>query len=785
MAEYKVIGQNLPRVDAQDKVTGRAKYSLDIKLPRMLSGRILGSMFPHAKILKIDASRAKRLAGVKAVITADDIPDVRWGFILKDRTILAHEKVRYIGEPIAAVAAIDEETADEALERIQIECQELPAIFHPEEAMAVGATLIHEELHSYTAMGEIIRKNNVCSHTVIQQGDIETGFSGSDEVFEDCFTTQMVHQCYLEPHVAVCDVNHSGNLTIWTSTQSPFFVRSELAETLLMPISKIKVIPLNVGGGFGGKFGILLEPICALLAKKSNRPVKIVMTRKEEFTTANPRHPTIMKLHTGVKKDGTLVARAATLIYDTGAFAGMGPIVSCNGAKFITGPYRIPHIMINSYCVYTNKTPANLCRGAGSPQATFASESQMDIIATKLGIDPLELRLKNGVEEGDMSSTGQVLHGVGFKGTLRLASQKAPWVPHKPAIYQGKGIGCLQYETGTLGSSCCIRLNEDGTFALIIGTIEIGQGSTTILRQIAAEGLGVPIEAVNISIGDTDIAPYDMGTGADRVTFSMGNAVLVAVRDMKAQLFQIGAMLLEANPDDIELQDGKIIVSGAPERGIPLSDLAMACHMLKGGPILAKGSYLAEEPPFNTQSIKGGFFPSTPAPTFATQIADIKIDPETGQVELLKITAAHDVGFAINPMAVEGQIEGGVVMGGGYALSEEIIFDQGKIINPKLADYKLPTALDAPQIEALIVQERSLTGPFGAKGVGEPGAAPTAPAIANAIYSAVGVRVKDLPITAEKLYWALKHNVSVQPSAISGQQNKAIGDRQKNLAPDL
>jgi carbon-monoxide dehydrogenase large subunit len=758
MSEYKVIGKGLPRVDAQDKVTGRAKYALDIKLPRMLYGRILGSPIPHAKILRIDTSRAKRLPGVKAVITAADIPDVYYGFILKDRSVLAREKVRYIGEPIVAVAAVDEETADEALELIQVEYQELPAIFSPEEAMKQGVTLIHENLLNYAAMGEIIRQNNICSQTIIQQGDIGTGFREADEIFEDTFTTQMVHQCYLEPHVVVCEVDNAGRITVWTSTQSPFFVRSELAETMLIPISKIKVIPLSVGGGFGGKFGIMLEPIGALLAKNSGRPVKIIMTRKEEFITANPRHPTIMKLRTGVKKDGTLTAREATLIYDTGAFAGMGPIVSSNGAKFITGPYRIPHVKVDSYCVYTNKTPPNLCRGAGTPQAVFASESHMDIIAAKLGMDPIEFRLKNGVEEGDLSSTGQVLQGVGFKETVRIASQKSLWAEKIKDSVQGKGIGCLHYETGTFGSSCCIRLNEDGTFALMIGTVEIGQGSTTILRQIAAEGLGIPIDAINISIGDTDIAPYDMGTGADRVTFSMGNAVLEAVKEMKAQLFQAGAMLLEANPEDMELYQGKVIVRGAPERGIPLSDLALACHMLKGGPILAKGSYLAEEPPFDPQTIKGGFFPSTPAPTFATQIADVRVDPETGQVEILKIVAAHDVGFAINPMTVEGQIEGGVVMGSGYALWEEVIFDQGRIINPKLADYKLPTALDAPQIEALIVEEPSPTGPFGVKGVGEPGAAPTAPAIANAIFSAVGIRIKDLPITAEKLFWRLKSN---------------------------
>jgi len=760
MSGYKVVGKSVPRVDAWDKVTGRAKYAADIQLPRMLYAQMLGSSLPHARIVHIDTSRARRLPGVKAVVTSADLPDVRYGFLLKDRTVLAKDKVRYLGEPVAAVAAIDRETAEEALELIRVEYEELPAIFEPEKAMLEEDLLIHEEIHSYLVQGDIIRRNNICAHTTVEQGDVERGFREADEIFEDCFTTQMVHQCYLEPHVTVCDIDHTGRLTVWTSTQSIFYIRSELAETLLLPLSKIRVVPLNIGGGFGGKFGILLEPICASLARLSGRPVKMMMSRREEFTTANPRHPTILRLRTGVKRDGTLVARSASLIYDTGAYAGMGPIVSCNGAKFVSGPYRIPNIKIDSYCVYTNKVPANLCRGAGTPQVVFASESQLDIIADRLGLDPLEIRLKNGLEDNDPSPTGQILEGVGFKETLKRAVQQARWswsrIPARTPTYQGKGIGSLFYETGTFGSSCCLRLNEDGTFALILATLDIGQGSTTVLRQIAAEALGVAAEAVNISIADTDTAPYDMGTGADRVTFSMGNAVLVAAGEMKAQLRQLGAMLLEAHPDDIELIGDRIMVRGVPERGLTLKELALACHMLKGGPVLAKGSYFAEEPPYNLNSIRGGLFPSTPAPTFATQIAEVKVDPETGQVEVLKITGAHDVGFAINPLAAEGQIEGGAVMGSGYALSEEVIIEQGRVINPRLSDYKLPTALDAPPIEAILVEKGSPTGPFGAKGVGEPGAATTAPAIANAVYAATGVRIKDLPLKAERLFWAIR-----------------------------
>jgi len=755
--EYSIVGKKITRVDGIEKATGRAIYAGDIKFPNMLYGKVLRSKLPHARILNIDTTRASKLPGVKAVITGKDLPERRYGFVLKDQAVLAKDKVRFIGEPIAAVAAISSDIAEEALELIDVEYEELKAIFDPIEAMNSESPIIHEELNSYMAMWPAIRYGNVCSHTKINRGDVEKGFSESDHIFEDRFLTQMVHQNYIEPHVAIANSDLSGRITIWTSNQSPFGVRSELMEALGIPLNKIRIMMAHVGGGFGGKFGITVEPIALILSQKTDRPVKIAMTREEELTVTHPRHPSIIELKTGVKNDGTIIARDAKIIYDTGAYAGMGPVVNMIGAKYVSGPYKIPNIRANAYSVYTNKSNSGFCRGAGNPQVTFAYESQMDIIAEKLNIDPLELRLKNAVEDGDLSSTGQVLKNVGLKEALKKAAEKINWKSGIKDKNRGKAIASLQYETGGMGSSACVKLNENGSISIMVGAIDIGQGTCTILSQIAAEELGLSIEDVNIAYGDTDTLPYDMGTGADRVTFNTGNAVKKACEDLKNQLFYIAANSLEANIEDLEIREKGIRVKGSPERAIPLMDLAMMTHYFKGGPLIGKCSYLVEEPPFDEKAVEGGMFPSTPAPTFAAQAAEVEVDKTTGRVKVLRFVAAHDVGFAINPMGVEGQIEGGVAMGIGYALSEEILWDKGKVANKFLSDYKVPTALDIPNIDAIIVEDKSELGPYGAKGVGEPGASPTAPAIANAIYNATGIRVKELPITPERLFSYLKN----------------------------
>jgi len=754
MEEFSIVGKPMPRVDGLDKATGRAVYSPDMELPHMLHGKILTSTYPHARILNIDVSKAERLTGVKAVITARDTPDVAWGFMIKDQPLLARDKVRYIGEPLAVVAASGKDVAEEALDLIEVEYEELKATFDPEEAMKPDAPLIHEGLEAYTTFWPSIRYGNVCSHVKISRGDVEKGFKEAFRIFEDRFTTQMQHQCYLETHASLATVDLGGKVTVWTSSQAPFSIRSELAETLRIPLNKIRVIATQTGGGFGGKTDISVEPYCVLLAQKTNRPVKITLSRKEEFTISGPRHASIIELKTGVKRDGTIISRQAKLIYDTGGYAGPGPGVASLGSTYAVGPYRIPNIKVDAYCVYTNKTNCGWMRCPGVVQTNFASESQMDIIAKDLGKDPLDLRLRNAVEDGDLSPTGQVLHNVGLKASLQKAAQQSGWGKKTKEKNRGKGISCVQYESLGMASSALVKVNEDGTINLVIGAVDIGQGSSTILAQMVAEELGVPFEEISVSTVDTEITPFDTGTIGDRVTYNMGNAVRMAAADCRQQLLYLASSMLEANPADLKISDKLIHAKGVPEKGVPISEVSMAGHYFKGGPITGRGVFFAEPPAYDQKGVEGHAFPSAPIHTFAAQVAEVEVNPKNGKVRILRIISAHDLGFAINPMLAEGQIEGAVAMGIGYAMTERLVEDKGNIVNPNFSDYKIPNILDVPKIEVFLVGEKAKDGPFGAKGLGNPGVALPAPAIANAIEDAVGIRIKDLPITPEKVFFA-------------------------------
>ena len=751
MESFSIVGKGLPRVDAVKKATGSALYGSDIHLPNMLYGSVLGSVYPHARILHIDTRKAERLKGVKAVITATDTPLLKWGSMLKDQTLLAHEKVRFIGEPIAAVAAVDKETAIEALDLIEVEYDELPPLFDPEQAMNPEAFQIHEEADSYETIWPLIRYGNVSSHVKIHRGDIENGFQESDFLFEDRFTTPMQHQGYLESHATTAHIDPAGKVTVYTSTQAPFMVRLELAETLELPLNRIRVITPEVGGGFGGKTDILVEPLAVLLARKSSRPVKIVLSRKEEFTISNPRHACIIELKTGVKKDGTIQARRAKLIFDSGGYAGGGPGVASLGATYAVGPYRIPNIKIDAYSVYTNKINCGYLRAPGVIQANFASESQLDIIAAKTGIDPLEIRLKNALDEGDLSATGQKLHSVGLKKTLQEVARLSNWDKKIEGEYQGRGISCVQYEILGLASGALVKVNEDGTIGLLIGAVDIGQGSSTVLAQIAAEELGLNLEDVSIVSGDTDTTPFDAGTYGDRITYNAGNAVKIAAAEIKRQLFFLASQMLEADEKDLEIKNKMISVKGS-QKTISFAELAMASYFYQGGVLLGKGSFFPENPPYQTDTVEGHSFPSAPAHTFASQVVDISVNPKNGKIKVLKIYTASDVGFAINPKAVEGQIEGGIVMGIGFALGEEMVEENGRIVNPNLSDYRLPLPTEIPDIEMVLIEEKTKEGPLGAKGAGNPPLALPSSAIANALYDAQGIMIKDLPLTAEKVF---------------------------------
>jgi CO/xanthine dehydrogenase Mo-binding subunit len=689
------------------------------------------------------------------VLTEKDVPDCRYGVFIKDEVVFARSKVRYIGEPVAAVAAIDREIAEEALQLIDVEYEELPAVFDPIEAMRSDAPLLHEELSSYFSIFPAVQEGNVCSKTTLVEGDIREGFQESDIIVEDHFKTQMQHQAYMEPTGAIALIDPSGKIVVYSSTQAIFVTQSRVSESLKIPMSKIRVISPNVGGGFGGKIETNVQPICVALALKTTLPIKMVLTREEEFTVMHPRHPALLWGRLGLKKDGRFLAKEMVNIYDTGAYSDDGPGVTGFGTLMCRGPYRIPHLKLEGYCVYTNKIRTGAFRGFGNPQSGFASESLIDMAAKELGMDPLELRLKNAIVPGDHSVGNQILHSVGIKECLEKAAEGVGW-KEKKGKYRGRGIASVNHISGLYTVAALVRINEDGTVSLQVGTMDVGQGSDTIFTQIVAEELGVPIDDINLVVRDTDATPYTWATSASRLTYTGGNAVRLAAIDAREQLLNLAAQQLEAKKEDLLIKDKKIFVRGAEEIGLTYHQLGDISCWVKGGQIIGKSSYMVESPPFDRSGFAGFPFGTQTAYIFAAQAAEVEVDVETGKVKVIRCTAAHDVGHALHPQNVEGQIEGGFVQGLGYALTEEMAFDGGKVMNPSLADYKILNAKDVPPITPIIVEAHDDTGPYGAKGLGEPGLVGVAPAIANAIYDAIGVRIKDLPVTPEKILNAIK-----------------------------
>jgi carbon-monoxide dehydrogenase large subunit len=761
---WEVIGRSPARLDALEKVTGRTLYAVDLKLAGMLHAKVLRSPIPHGRIARIDVSKAETLPGVIAIVTGKDFPG-SFGATVQDQNFLARQKVRFVGDPVAAVAAVGLDAAEEAISRIEVEYEPLAAVFDPVEAMQAGAVLIHEELSRYeTAPGIFpVAGTNICNHFKLRKGDMEKGFAESHVVLEDTYTTQMVQHAHLEPHASIAQVDPSGKILVWSNTQTPYFNRKALALALGLPLNKVRIIGTAVGGGFGGKSYLKAEPICVALALKvKNRPVKLVYTREEEFGIAPVRHPTVIRCKTGMKKDGTWMAQESELIFDTGAYADIGPRVVRNAGFSATGPYKVANVHIDSYCVYTNKPVGGAFRGFGIPQITWAIESHLDVMAEKLGIDPVELRLKNAAEEGSASATGQVLHSVGLKETIRQAAEKIGW-GKSPGPRRGKGIACMHKSTVTPSASAAfVKINEDASVTLLCSTVEMGQGASTALAQIASEELGVDVDRISVVRPDTDFTPYDMASVSSRSTFFVGNAVRRAAADAREQLLEIAAEILEANPKDLEIKEGKVYVRGVPEKAIYLTELPLGEAFYvgvkgrgRGRPVLGRGAFTVEDATSLDRETGQGKNPSA-FWMYATQAAEVEVDPRTGRVKVLRIAAAHDVGRSIHPLSIAGQLEGALIMGVGTALFEEMELEEGKVKNRSFADYKIPSALDAPEMVPVIVEEPHSQGPYGAKGLGEPALAPTAAALANAIYAAVGVRVKDLPITPEKILEGLR-----------------------------
>lgn len=764
LQEGIMVGRSITRVDAVEKLAGRWVYGADYRLPGMLYGKALRSPYPHACILNIDISQARRVPGVRAVITGKDAPYVH-GSAVKDEPFLAQGKVRYAGEPVAAVAATSEESAEEAVELIQVEYEELPALFDPLEAIQPGAILIHEALGSYEyeSIFSPCPGTNITNHAKIRRGDVGQGFRESDEVFEDVFTTQYVQHAPLEPHAAIAQIPGNGRVIIWTNTQAPYNILRDMAHALRLPHNRVRVIGTPVGGGFGSKLYARLEPLAIALAMQTDgKPVKITYTREEEFNACVTKHPTHLTFKTGIKRDGTLLARKITAIFNTGGYADTGPLVSRNGCVSGTGPYRIPHVWVDSYCVYTNNPLGGAFRGYGVPQLSWAHESQMDMMAHRLGIDPLELRLKNLFEVGDTTCTGEVLRqSVGVRETLARAVEASGYgkpapSPKRPNVVRGQGLATVHKLTYTpTTSTAVVKLNQDGSVTALTSSVELGQGAHTVLSQLLAEKLGIPLEQVSVTTPDTDYTPYDQSTSGSRTVFHMGNAVLRAAGEIMRQLCELAAPMLDVPVDSLECRDGTVCVKGQPGRRKTFAEVIRARYGARGTTIQGRGTFTppAAVPPDKEtgQSPKVSAFWM-----YATHVADVEVDLETGRVKVLRLVAAHDVGKAINPAGVEAQIEGGVAQGLGATLSEELLVRNGIVMNPSFVDYKIPTTMDVPEIAPLIVEAPHEDGPYGAKGLAEVVLAPTSAAVANAVFDATGVRITDLPITPEKVVRGLR-----------------------------
>ena len=760
------IGKTVRRLDYETKVTGSARYLADMSVPGLCHGKILRSPYPHARIKRIDAAKAAKVAGVVAVLTRDDILQDEgiepfYGPVFKDQTLVAVEKVRHVGDPVAAVAALTVDAAEEALSLIEVDYEELPAVLDVRQALEASAILVHDSVKLPTSgfadLAEIkpVDGTNICTHFKLQRGDIDKGFAEADRIFEDTFTLPATQHSFLETHACIASVEPGGRITVWTTTQNPFVVRTQLANIFKVPVSKVRVIVPYLGGGYGGKVYPKVEPITVALAQKAGCPVRVVLSREEVFYTIT-KHAAAIRMKTGVKNDGTLVARECEIHLDTGAYAEIGPRVAKKSGYTAAGPYRIPHLKIDSYSVYTNKPPAGAFRGFGVSQSAWAVESQMDIIAAALKMDPLELRRKNGYNEGDKFVTDETLRAVGLKECLDEVAKSIGWEGEKRKdardqgarpenIRRGKGIACMIKATITPSISCAVvKLNEDASLSICIGTVEMGQGSDTVMAQIAGAELGIPIGKIQVLGVDTDVVPYDLTTSSSRSTFHMGKAVQLAAQDIQQQLRRIAAKEYGIPEEQIAFAEGQVRL---PETAVGYSELMFKRFGMQGGTLVGDGQVkTSTKDEFGEKSTSAFWF-------LAAGAAEVEVDTETGKFRLLKYAAAVDVGKALNPLGCRQQLAGAAITGIGQAIFEEIAYDNGQLINPNSVDYVLPSLGDMPPvIDPICVETPDRNGPHGAKGIGESALIPVAPAIANAIYDAVGVRIKDLPIKAEKIY---------------------------------
>jgi CO/xanthine dehydrogenase Mo-binding subunit len=760
MQEFINVGKRIPKTDAEEKVTGKAIYIHDLKVPGMLYGKILYSPHPHAKILNIDTSQAQKILGVKAILTGYNTPPIKFGFY-KDNVPLKADKVRSFRDEVAAVAATDPEIAEEALDLIKVNYEILPPVFDPEEAMKEGAPLIHEE----HAGGKEKKPTNVLNLPWrLISGDVDEARKNSAYVAEDRFKVTWVTHCCMGTSGCLAQFDLKNNLTIYSITQIPSLAQRDFTDALSamgLQGKKARVIKTMIGGGFGSKLDTYaFEYIAILLAYKTHKPVKIIFSREEEFFATSPRQPAIIDIAQGCAKDGKLTFRDIRMILDNGAYTSWGATTPSVMMMPISSLYKVPNVRYVAKCVYTNNTYSQAMRGYGNPQATFAIDSQIDILAERAGIDPLDFRLRNANTPGEITPQNFKINTCGLNECIDAVAQKLDWRQNR-GRKDGRGIGMASmihvgggarvYKSDGCGT--IIKIDDFGTVNVITGATDMGQGADTVIAQIVAEELGVRMDDVLVIHTDTDVCPWDVGAHASRTTFVAGNSALGAAKKVKQLLLEVAGQSMGESPEDLDIRDRTVFSKKDPEKKSPIGKILRAAHYTTGGKMVMAEYFYDPANENLDREFKGNLSLTY---SYGTHGVEVEVDKETGQVKILKYIAAHDVGRAINPMLLEGQVYGGATMGIGYALTERLIMQNGKVMNPNFLDYKMLTAKDVPNIEPIVIETNDQFGPFGAKGIGEPGLVPTAPAIANAIYDAIGVRIKELPITPEKVLAALK-----------------------------
>jgi len=770
METLSSVGKRIPKRDAIDKVTGRAAYIQDLKVPGMLYGKILRSKYPHARIVRIDASRARRLLGVRAVITAEDVPQIRYGF-MKDQPVLKSGKVRSYRDEVAAVAATDPGIASEALDLITVEYEALPGVFDPVEAMKADAPLVHEE-----------NKSNILKLPwKLVAGDVEEARKTSAFVAEDEFEVTWVTHCCLGTEGIIADFDLRNNLTVHRNTQIPSLAHRDFKDALKvmgLPDSKVRIVKPTIGGGFGSKLDTYgFEYIAILLAYVTRKPVKVVKTREEEFRYTSARQPAITKVAQGCDKEGRLTFRDISMILDNGAYTSWGATTPSVMMMPISSLYKVPNVRYEAKCVYTNNTWCQAMRGYGNPQATFAIESNMDQLAEASGIDPLEFRLRNANEPGEVTPQRFKVTSCALKECIEEVSRRLDWPRKKKGEKRpgtGVGVASLIHVGGGArvyksdGCGTIVKVDDFGCVDVFTGATDIGQGADTIISQLVAEEMGVLPQDVNVIDRDTDVCPWDVGVHASRTTFVAGNSAVMAARKVKEKILQIAAgyvdrwkdkdgtkheIRLDDDPKNLVIKERMVYSVKEPEKKIAIGKILRGAHYEKNGTMIMAECFYDPDNENLDREFKGNL---SKAYAYGAHGVEVEVDKETGKVKILRYVAAHDVGRAINPMLLEGQIYGAAAQGVGYALTERLILEKGEVMNPNFRDYKLLTSKDVIPVEPVIIESMDEAGPYGAKGIGEPGLVPTAPAIANAIYDAVGVRLRKLPMTPERILKALK-----------------------------